>query len=260
MRVALAVEYDGRFFYGWQAQPMLPTVQVTLEKAIEQMAGHAVRVHAAGRTDAGVHASRQIVHFDTTAHRPLTAWVRGVNSILPATISVLWAKVVNEDFHARFTALARHYRYIVHTHPIRPVLLQGKVGWVHQSLNISAMQEAATYLLGEHDFSSFRAAECQASSPIKTLHKLSICADNTLLICDFSANAFLHNMVRNIMGMLVEIGKQNLSPTGAKIVLEERRREKAPATFMPDGLYLSGVTYPAEFLLDSEPAPRYSWW
>jgi tRNA pseudouridine38-40 synthase len=258
--VALAIEYDGRPFCGWQAQPDHPTVQVTLEQALAQMAGHPIRVHSAGRTDAGVHASRQIIHFDTTAQRPLTAWVRGINSLLPATISVLWAKVVDEKFHARFTALARHYRYIIHMHPVRPALLQGKVGWVYQSLQVGAMQEAANYLLGEHDFSSFRAAQCQASSPIKTLTKLTICVDQALLICDFSANAFLHNMVRNMMGMLVEIGKQNMPPSWAKTVLNYRTRDKAPATFMPDGLYLSGVTYPAEFALDSEPAPRYGWW
>jgi tRNA pseudouridine38-40 synthase len=260
MRVALAIEYDGRSFCGWQAQPSLPTVQVTLENALAQMAGHPIRVHSAGRTDSRVHASRQIVHFDTTAHRPLTAWVRGVNSLLPDTVSVLWAKVVDEKFHARFSALARHYRYIVHTHPIRPTLLQGKVGWVHQPLDVTAMQDAANYLLGEHDFSSFRAAECQANSPIRVLSKLTLQVDKTLLICDFSANAFLHNMVRNIMGMLLEIGKHNVPPIWAKTVLDYRAREKAPATFMPDGLYLSGVTYPAEFALDSEPAPRYGLW
>lgn len=260
MRMALAIEYDGRPFCGWQAQPQVMTVQVVLETALAKMAGHPVRVHAAGRTDAGVHASRQIVHFDTVATRPITAWVRGVNSLLPHTISVLWAQEININFHARFSAIARHYRYIVHNHPIRPSLLQGKVGWVYQPLRVSAMQEAAQYLLGEQDFSSFRAAECQASSPIRTLNKLSICADRMLVIFDFSANAFLHNMVRNMMGTLLYIGRQEAPPIWAKTVLDYRTREKAPATFMPDGLYLSGVTYPSKYKIDSEPAPRYGWW
>lgn len=261
MRVALAVEYDGRSFCGWQSQPNVPTVQVALENAVSKMAGHPVRVHAAGRTDAGVHASQQIVHFDTEVSRPLTAWVRGVNSFLPRSISVLWSRLMDESFHARFTAIARHYRYVLLNHPIRPSLLAGRVGWLHQPLDIPAMQEAAGYLLGEHDFSSFRAAECQAATPVRTLYKLDIYTECSLVICDFSANAFLHNMVRNIMGTLLHIGKHNQSIQWVKTLLAYRDRQKAPPTFMPDGLYLSGVSYPPQFALAaSEPSPRYGFW
>lgn len=260
MRIVLAVEYDGAQFCGWQIQPNLPTVQASIEAALTQMAGHPVRIHAAGRTDAGVHASKQILHFDTVAVRPLSAWVNGINNGLPPAIRVLWAKAVQEDFHARFSASARHYRYILHQHPIQPALLKSKVGWVHYELELERMVQAAQYLLGEHDFSSFRAAECQAMSPIKTLHKLTISRVNQLFIVDFSANAFLHNMVRNMMGALVYIGRKKAEADWMKTVLDYRSREKAPPTFMPDGLYLSGVTYPAQYKLDTEPGSRYGWW
>lgn len=260
MRIVLAVEYDGAKFCGWQIQPNLPTVQAALEVAVAHIAGHFVRIHAAGRTDAGVHASKQILHFDTVAVRPLSAWVNGVNNALPSAIRVLWAKVVEEIFHARFSALARHYRYILHLHRIQPALLKGKVGWVHYELELDRMIQAAQYLIGEHDFSSFRAAECQAASPIKILHKLAISRENQLWVFDFSANAFLHNMVRNMMGALLYIGRKKAEPDWMKTVLSYRSREKAPPTFMPDGLYLSGVTYPEKYKLDTEPSPRYGWW
>lgn len=260
MRLALAIEYDGSAFCGWQIQSGVPTIQASLEGAISKMALHPVRVHAAGRTDSGVHAGCQIVHFDTDVLRPLSAWVRGVNNYLPKTISVLWAKEVNTNFHARFSAFARHYRYVLCSHPVRPSLLAGKVGWVHYPIDIQAMQKAATYLLGEHDFSSFRAAECQANSPIKNLTRLMIQQKDGLVICDFSANAFLHHMVRNMMGLLLYIGRQNMPPLWAKTVLEYRARTKAPPTFMPDGLYLTGVSYPDEFALKSQPLYRYGPW
>ncbi len=256
-RFALAVEYDGQAFNGWQIQPDRQTVQGVMEQAVGKMAGHPLRVHAAGRTDAGVHATRQIVHFDTDANRPVTAWVRGVNSFLPAGVSVLWAQEVPEHFHSRFVATARHYRYLLLQHPIRPSLLAGKVGWLHQPVSIEAMQAASAYLLGEHDFSSFRAAECQALSPVKQMLRVEIGQQANMLYFDFSATAFLHHMVRNIMGALLHIGKGNESPDWMAWLLAQQNRAVAPPTFMPDGLYLTGVSYPAEFGLATEPDRRY---
>ncbi|WP_148715848.1 tRNA pseudouridine(38-40) synthase TruA [Chitinolyticbacter meiyuanensis] len=257
MKYALAVEYDGRAFSGWQIQPDAPTVQAALEIALARMAAHPVRAHAAGRTDAGVHASRQIVHFETTAERPLTAWVRGVNSFLPEGVAVLWARAVPDAFHARFCATARHYRYLVLQHPVRPALLAGRVGWVHQPLDLDALRKAANLLLGTHDFTSFRAAECQAPSPVKTLHRLDVHANGTLLTFDFSADAFLHHMVRNLMGSLLFVAKGAREPAWMAELLATRDRSAAAPTFMPDGLYLAGVSYPSEFGLQSEPEPRH---
>ncbi|TJZ74009.1 tRNA pseudouridine(38-40) synthase TruA [Chitiniphilus eburneus] len=257
MKYAIAIEYDGRAFAGWQIQPDQPTVQIALEGALSRMAGHAVRLHAAGRTDAGVHATRQIAHFETDASRPLTAWVRGVNSFLPPAVAVLWAREVPDSFHARFSAMARHYRYLLLNHPVRPALMAGRVGWTHQALDLEAMREAAQRLLGTHDFSSFRAAECQARTPVKTLHKLDLHADGRMVVLDFSANAFLHHMVRNIMGALLHVAKGNRPPQWMDELLAARDRSIAPPTFMPDGLYLAGVSYPAEFGLPGEPDPRH---
>lgn len=256
-RYALAIEYDGRDFSGWQVQPQMQTVQGEIERAIARMAGHGVRVHAAGRTDAGVHASRQIVHFDTDVARPITAWVRGVNSFLPSGVAVLWAKEVPEHFHARFVATARHYRYLLLRHPIRPSLQAGRVGWIHYDVDVEKMRDAAQLLLGEHDFSSFRAAECQALSPIKILQRIEIGEQGNMLSFDFSAGAFLHHMVRNMMGALLHIGKGKADPEWMAWLLEQKNRKSAPPTFMPDGLYLTGVSYPSEYALPTEPEYRY---
>lgn len=256
-RIALGLEYDGRTFFGWQIQPQVITVQSALEDALSRMAGHPVRAHAAGRTDAGVHGAMQVVHFDTDANRPLTAWVRGVNGFLPGEVAVLWAREVPDLFHSRFSARARHYRYLLLNHSVRPALLSGRVGWMHQALDLTAMREAAGLLLGEHDFSSFRAAECQAKTPVKNLMRLDIHADGNLLRLDFTANAFLHHMVRNIMGALLHVAKGNDPPGWITDLLLARDRSIAPPTFMPDGLYLSGVSYPDEFALPSLPQPRH---
>ncbi|QDQ25341.1 tRNA pseudouridine(38-40) synthase TruA [Chitinimonas arctica] len=257
MRIALGLEYDGRAFCGWQAQPNGLSVQDALEKAIGRMAGHPIRLHAAGRTDAGVHACQQVAHFDTTANRPLTAWVRGVNSFLPTGIAVLWARPVEEGFHARFSATARHYRYLLLNHPVRPALLAGRIGWFHAPLELEAMRQAATYLLGEQDFSSFRSSECQAASPVKHLTRFEIAREGDLLRFDVSAGGFLHHMVRNLMGSLVHIGKGAMPPDWMADLLALRDRTLAPPTFMPDGLYFAGVSYPAEFGIASEPAFRH---
>lgn len=256
-KIAIGIEYDGRAFHGWQIQPTLVTIQAVLEQALSRMADHPVRLHAAGRTDAGVHAAMQVGHFETTANRPITAWVRGVNSFLPTSIAVLWAQEVPESFHARFSATARQYRYLLLNHPIRPAILAGRVGWIHQELDLDRMQQAAKLLLGTHDFSSFRAAECQAKTPVKTLELIRIRQDDGLISCDFCANAFLHHMVRNIMGALLHVAKGNESPEWIAGLVAAKDRSIAPPTFMPDGLYLSGVRYPAEYALPSVPAPRY---
>lgn len=248
-RYVLGIEYDGRTFSGWQSQVGRSTIQGTLEEAVGRVAGHPVRIHAAGRTDAGVHAICQIAHFDTEASRPLTAWVRAVNSFLPSSIAVLWAKVLPISFHARSTAIARHYRYILLSHPVRPALWAGRVGWVHVPLDINAMRRAAKLLIGTHDFSSFRASECQSRTPIKTLMQLDISQEEQVVTCHFSADAFLHHMVRNIMGCLVHIAKGKMCPEWVLDVLAARNRCVAPPTFMPDGLYLAGVSYPKSYSL-----------
>lgn len=256
-RIALGIEYNGSTYSGWQIQPSVCTIQAHLESALQRMSGHTVRLHAAGRTDAGVHAAMQVGHFDTTVDRPITAWVRGVNSFLPKDISILWAKEVSLDFHARFSAQARHYRYILLNHPIRSALMAGRVGWLHQTIDLDSMRQAADLMLGEHDFSSFRAAECQAKTPIKTLQKLDIKKEGQLILCDFSANAFLHHMVRNMMGALLHVAKGNKDPAWILELIAARNRSMAPPTFMPDGLYLAGVSYPQEFGLNTLPSHRH---
>lgn len=257
LRIAIGIEYDGRAFCGWQSQPSGKTVQDALESALAQMAGEPVRVHAAGRTDTGVHASMQVAHFDTRANRPLQAWVRGVNRFLPSSVAVQWAVTVPDEFHARFSAMRRHYRYLLLNHPVRPALLAGRVGWHHAPLDAAAMQAAASLMLGEHDFSSFRSSECQAASPVKTITRFALRREGELIICDVSAGGFLHHMVRNLMGALVHIGKGNAEPGWMLDLLDKRDRTVAPPTFMPDGLYFAGVSYPESFSIASEPAFRH---
>lgn len=251
MRIALGIEYDGRAFAGWQTQPHGNTVQDVLNRALTAIAGEAVATIAAGRTDAGVHAMQQVVHFDCNAMRPETAWVRGVNSHLPPSVSVLWARAVDAGFHARFSAFSRSYSYFLLAHPVRPALCAGKVGWYHRPLDVTAMRQAAGLLLGRHDFSSFRAAECQAKSPVKHLQQLDLTDCDGLLRFDLRADAFLHHMVRNIVGALVYVGKGNLAATDMAALLAARDRTAAPPTFMPDGLYLTGVGYPDAFGIDA---------
>lgn len=261
MRIALGVEYDGRAFSGWQTQPGGNTVQDKLNLALSQIAGHAVTTLAAGRTDAGVHALMQVVHFESDAKRPLNAWVRGVNAHLPPEIAVVWAQEVSDEFHARFSAFSRSYRYFLLTHPVRPGLTAGRVGWYHQSLDVAAMRAAAAVLLGKHDFSSFRAAECQAKSPEKNLQQLDISEVDGLLRFDLTGDAFLHHMVRNIVGALLYVGTGRLDTAGMAALLAARDRTKAPPTFMPDGLYLTGVGYPEQFALPSQAqAARLTLW
>ncbi len=243
MRIALSLEYDGCRFFGWQSQTGGNTVQDVVEEALAQVAASPVRVICAGRTDTGVHATAQVVHFDTEVERPLSAWVRGTNAHLPAQVAVTGAQPVVDDFHARFSAVGRHYRYLLLNRPQRPALLAGRAGWHHRSLDIGRMQAAAGCLVGEHDFSAFRAAECQAKSPIRSLHRLAISQRNDLIVFDLHANAFLHHMVRNLIGALVFVGDGRKPVTWLADLLKERDRRTAAPTFAPDGLYLTGVDY-----------------
>ena len=247
MRIALVLEYDGSNFCGWQSQPSGGSVQDAVETALSRIAGNATRVLTAGRTDAGVHAAFQVVHFDTEAKRPMNAWIRGVNAFLPDSIAVLWAWPMPPDFHARYCATERCYLYLLLTHPVRPALNQGKMGWFHQSLDLESMRSAAGFLLGEHDFSAFRAAECQAKSPVRKLTKLEITRHGDIIVFEVRANAFLHHMVRNIVGSLVYVGKGKYPPAWMAEVLARRRRELAAPTFPAAGLYLAGIGYDARW-------------
>lgn len=247
MRVVLGLEYRGVGFCGWQSQPQGCGVQDALETAVSAIAGAKTAVTAAGRTDTGVHAAFQVAHFDTTARRPLTAWVRGVNSHLPAGVAVLWAREVGEDFHARFAAIQRGYRYVLLNHPVRPGLNSGLIGWHHRPLDAAAMNLAAAQLLGQHDFSAFRAAECQARSPVKELRLAHVERSGDYLLCDFRADGFLHHMVRNLMGCLVQIGAGSQPPGWIREILDSRDRTRAAPTFDAAGLYLTHIRYPAHF-------------
>lgn len=243
MRFALGLEYCGTAFRGWQSQAGGGTVQDALEAALSAIAAEPVATICAGRTDAGVHAIHQVVHFDTRAERPLTAWVRGVNSHLPDGVAVRWAQPVPEDFHARFSARGRRYRYLLLNRSQRPGLWQGRVGWFHLPLDLEALRDGAARLLGEHDFSSFRAAECQAKSPVKTLWKAEVRQAGGLFVFDFEASAFLHHMVRNLVGSLVYIGKGAQPAAWMDELLTGRDRKLAAPTFSPDGLYFGGPIY-----------------
>ena len=249
MRHALGLEYDGGAFCGFQSQPSGCSVQDALERALAAIAAGSVRVVAAGRTDAGVHATSQVVHFDAPVQRPPNAWVRGVNASLPDTVAVLWCVRVADDFHARFSAASRRYTYVLLNRPERPGLLHGRVGWQFAALDIDAMRAAAAHLVGTHDFSSFRAAACQAKSPVKTLHALTITRDGAIVRFDFHADAFLHHMVRNIVGALIDVGAGRLTAPALAALLAAADRTRGPATFAPDGLYFRGAEYDARFAL-----------
>ena len=243
MRIALGVEYDGSAFRGWQIQPCGGTVQDALQAALRQIAGEPLSVVCAGRTDAGVHATGQVVHFDCALQRPLTAWVRGVNTFLPPAVAVRWAQPVASDFHARFSAFGRCYRYLLINRPQRTGVWHGRAGWYHHALDVERMQQAAEKLLGEHDFSAFRAADCQAKSPIKLMRRAEISRRGEMIIFDFEASAFLHHMVRNLVGSLVYVGQGKHSADWLVELLESGDRRLAAPTFSAAGLYLVGVRY-----------------
>ncbi|HET9405512.1 MAG TPA: tRNA pseudouridine(38-40) synthase TruA [Burkholderiales bacterium] len=253
MRIALGVEYDGSRFCGWQTQPQGCAVQDALERALTEVASGPVTTVCAGRTDAGVHALAQVVHFDTGAERPEAAWVRGVNALLPSACAVNWSRPVAQDFHARYSALARHYRYLLLNHPVRPAVDRERVGWFHLPLDLEKMQRAARILIGEHDFSAFRSSECQARTPVRALTRLDIDRRGDYLMFEFSANAFLHHMVRNIVGCLVYVGKGKYPPEWLGELLAGRDRKHAAPTFEAAGLYLSRVTYDERWGLPQTP-------
>lgn len=256
MRIALGVEYDGSAYCGWQTQPNAPNIQDTLQAALSGIAGEPIAVVAAGRTDTGVHATEQVVHFDTRVERPLSAWVRGVNALLPPDVAVLWAHPVTEEFHARFSAQARSYRYLLINRPSRSAVCHGRAGWFHAPLDVNWMEQAARHLLGRHDFSAFRAAECQAKSPVRQLLRLEIRKRGDLVVFDLDADAFLHHMVRNIVGCLIYVGKGRHPPQWLAEVLEGRDRKLAAPTFAPDGLYLRRITYDQKWALPQLPEQR----
>lgn len=247
MRVALGLSYDGSGFQGWQTQPGGLTLQDHIEAALASFLDHSVQTICAGRTDSGVHALNQVIHLDTAAVRSPESWVRGVNALLPSAIALQWACPVSDDFHARFSARGRDYVYIVRNDRVRSPLLHGRVGWVFRPLDVELMREAAARLVGEHDFSCFRSSECQAASPVRTLYAIDISRSGPFLFFRFRANAFLHHMIRNIMGALVYVGLARQRPAWVDELLQRRDRRLSAPTFPPDGLYLAGVDYPPAF-------------
>ena len=250
MRIALGIEYNGSGFCGWQSQPSGCSVQDHLESALGKFvaAGDArIAVACAGRTDTGVHAAMQVVHFDCDVLRDEISWVRGVNTFLPPAIRILWAKQVHDEFHARFSARSRSYRYLLLSDAVDAGIQRGQVGWFHLPLDLGAMRNAAESLRGEHDFSAFRAAECQAKSPVKTLFEAKIDTHGQLFIFSFRANAFLHHMIRNIVGGLVYVGAGRHSQVDFRQIFESRNRALAAPTFAPDGLYLANIEYDEKF-------------
>jgi tRNA pseudouridine38-40 synthase len=248
MRIAMGIEYDGSDFAGWQLQAGgVRTVQGVVERALSRVADHPLRVICAGRTDAGVHATAQVIHFDTRAQRGARSWVYGANANLPPTVSVRWAQPVDDDFHARFSAVRRRYRYVILNREIRPAFLTSRVAWEYRPLDEGLMRQATRDLEGEHDFSAYRAVACQAKSPVRHLYELAVTRDRDLLILDLEANAFLHHMVRNIAGVLMDIGAGKHPPGWAREVLDSRDRTVGGITAQPHGLYLTGVDYPVHF-------------
>ena len=257
-RLALGVSYRGQSYLGWQAQPSGRTVQDALERALVEFAAAPLRTVCAGRTDAGVHALNQVVHLDTAIERDVFSWVRGTNRYLPADVAVQWCLPVARHFHARNSARGRRYRFVVLESPVRPALEHGLVGWVFRPLDGAAMQAAASHLLGEHDFSSFRSSQCQSPTPVKTLRRIEIARRGAYWHFEFDATAFLHHMVRNLMGCLLAVGSGRQSPEWMATVLAARDRDAAAPTFPPDGLYFLGPYYDREHGIP-EHVPPHDW-
>ena len=247
MRIAMGIEYDGTGYFGWQRQREVRSIQGELERALSQVANAPIEIFCAGRTDAGVHGTGQVIHFDTQANRDMRGWIMGVNSNLPVGIAVRWAKPVADDFHARFSATARRYRYVIYNCKYRPAILGQGLSHYHQDLDVSLMQQAAPALLGEQDFSSFRAIQCQSNTPFRNIMHLNIERYQDFIVIDIKANAFLHHMVRNITGSLLEVGMKKRPPEWIAELLAAKDRTLAAATAKAEGLYLVAVDYPAEF-------------
>lgn len=260
MRIAMGVEYDGSHFCGWQSQKEdLPTVQGNLEAGLSSVANAEVKIICAGRTDTGVHACGQVVHFDTDTLRSDYSWLCGTNANISKAIAVLWARPVAADFHARFSAVRRRYRYVIANRAVRPTFAAGRVSWNCRPLDERRMQQAARHLIGEHDFNAYRAAACQAHSPVRTVYQLEVQRRQDLVIIDLEANAFLHHMVRNIAGVLMAIGAGEQAIDWSREVLETRDRTQGGVTAPPHGLYFMGVEYPPEFDIPQVPPTQLVW-
>jgi tRNA pseudouridine38-40 synthase len=257
-RLALGISYRGTAYHGWQSQPGGATVQDQLERALSTFADRPLTTVCAGRTDAGVHALNQVVHLDSPVERAPFSWVRGSNRYLPGDIAVQWCQPVGDDFHARFAARGRRYRYLLLESPVRPAIESGSAGWVFRPLDLAAMKVAAAHLLGEHDFSAFRSSECQARSPVKTMRSIGITRRGAYWRFDFDGSAFLHHMVRNIMGCLLAVGSGRQPPGWLAEVLAARDRDAAAPTFAADGLYFGGPYYDAAWGLP-EHTPAMDW-
>ena len=254
MRIAIGVDFNGQHYRGWQTQqPGVKSVQETLERAIAAVANHPVIVHGAGRTDAGVHGAGMVAHFDTESVRSDRNWMLGINRHLPEDIALRWVAPVSDEFHARFKAVARRYRYVIYNHPFRSSQLAGQVTWHYHPLDLGRMQVAARYLVGRHDFTSFRAVACQAPRPERDVHFIELRQKGTLIVIDIQADGFLHHMVRNIAGVLMAIGQGKAEPEWAQEVLLARDRTLGGVTAPPDGLYFVDVLYPEQFVLPKEP-------
>ena len=252
-RIAGGVEYDGSRYAGWQYQHHASTVQQVLEEALSRVADHPVRVHCAGRTDSGVHATGQVAHFDTVARRSTRSWVLGANANLPDDVALRWAVPVDPGFHARFSATGRHYRYLILSRPTRSALWRDRAVWTHRPLDLERMRTAATTLVGRHDFTSFRALACQAKSPVRTIRYLELHRRGELIELRVGADGFLHHMVRNLAGVLMAIGSGDADVGWTRELLALRDRARGGVTAPPQGLYLSRVDYPADFGLPDEP-------
>ncbi|MCL1127114.1 tRNA pseudouridine(38-40) synthase TruA [Shewanella surugensis] len=244
MRFALGIEYDGSKYFGWQRQLKVDSVQAQLEKALSSVANETIKVQCAGRTDTGVHATGQVVHFDTTAIRKDTAWTLGVNVNLPDDIAVRWVQAVDDDFHARFSATARRYRYMIYNHNLRPGILRLGVSHYRGDIDENKMHQAAQFLIGKHDFTSFRALHCQSNTPVRLMHEINVTRQGMYICVDIRANAFLHHMVRNIVGSLLEVGMGRQPIDWLALLLDGKSRKEAAPTAKPNGLYLVDVTYP----------------
>ncbi|VEB36963.1 tRNA pseudouridine(38-40) synthase TruA [Legionella cherrii] len=258
MRIALVLEYDGSQYHGWQAQTGLHTVQQAVEHALSKVADSPISVVCAGRTDTGVHATNQVIHFDCDKVRSIRAWIHGANSFLPKDICVKWGKELSEEFHARYSATARRYRYVIYNDAIRPALFRSNVTWQYRQLDHRQMHQAAQVLLGENDFTSFRSVECQSNTPMRNIHKLQVSRMGDLVIIDITANAFLHHMVRNIAGVLIAVGSGKHPVSWVDEVLKAKDRRLGAETAPAYGLYLVQVTYPQEFsILQNNPGPSF---
>lgn len=252
-RIALGLEYDGSRYRGWQIQDFAPSVQAEVQKAVSFVADCPTQVVTAGRTDTGVHASMQVVHFDAPLDRGERSWVLGCNSRLPRDIAMQWARLVPDHFHARFSAQSRSYRYVIQNRSSRSALMRERASWIREPLDAARMHVAAQQFCGTHDFSSFRAAECQSRSPIRRLDRISVVRDGEFIAIEVTANAFLHHMVRNIAGVLIAIGRGIQPVDWVTTVLAAKERRQGGVTAPPEGLFLVGVQYPGEFGLPSEP-------